>query len=377
MTRFLVLALILGGACKKEEKIQALAATAKVVGTAVAVTAVCTNFVTLSGGELGAASCKDGKATLEIPVDKLGKGKQTFHVRGSNENGRTMAETDLTVDISLTGQAPYLRVTGCESDNTDNSPTSLDLKIGDRTERCRTFNGANAKLVIEANPNAKLTVAGKTETLPESGKLTLLVDLTEPVLALKLADVAVEPESSSSTIKSAVSVSYSLGSDGKTLDGRMEFSEVPGSEGDLGSHFLAQLAAGKGERGGFTPAKPGERRSAGWVSYDGKLRVTDRSGTLRDLDLIAAERETTRTESGTCTYVTPDRAQKINAKRTLVDSELVLMNLADGTVEKRAFAADPDNCSQFAMMDRKDPKAEARVAIPAVTAWIESLVAAR
>lgn len=373
MTRFLLLMLILGGACKKEGKIPVLEATAKVVGPNVAVTAACTNFVTLSGGELGAASCNDGKATLEIPVDKLGKGMQTIHVRGSNENGRTMAETDVTVDISLTGQAPYLRVTGCERDETDNSPASLDLKIGDRTEKCRTFNGANAKLVIEANPNAKLTIAGKTETIPESGKLTLLVDLTEPVLALKLADVAVDPESGLNNIKSTVSVSYSLGSDGKTLDGKLEFTEAPGFEGDLGSHFLAQLVAGKGERGGFTPAKPGERRTAGWVSYDGKLRVTDRSGTLRDLDLVAAERETTRTESGTCAYVTPDGAQKVNAKRTLVDNELAVMNLADGTVEKRAFAADPDNCTEFAMMDRKDPKAEARVAAPAVTAWIESL----
>jgi hypothetical protein len=250
------------------------------------------------------------------------------------------------------------------------------VKVGERTESCETFNGANAKLIIEANPNAKLTIAGKTETIPESGTLAHVVDLTEPVLALKLDDVAVDPqEPTKRSTKASIAVPYSLESDGTTLAGNLEFTEVVGFEGGLGSHFLALVAAGKAERGGFTTAKTGERRTVGWVGHDGKLRVTDRSGAIRDVDLIAVEHETARSENGTCDYEA--EGKQIRAKRVLVDIELAVMNLADGTVENKPFPASPDprNCPMFSVMDRKDPKAEARVADDTIKAWLDSLAA--
>ena len=375
MTRCLVLVVVLGGACKKDEPIAVLQATATATGPAVVITATCTNFQSIAAPERSAfADCKDGKVRLEVPADKLGKGKQTIHVIASNENGRTMAVADLAVDVSLTGQPPYLRVTGCDHEPSDEHSTSLQVKVGERSESCETFTGATAKLIIEANPNAKLTIAGNTETIPESGTLTHVVDLAEPVRGLKLEEVAVDPQAPLKRTKaSSIAVPYSLESDGKTLAGNLEFTEIAGFEGGLGSRYLALVAAGKTERGAFTTAKPGERRTVGWVGHDGKLRVTDRSGTIRDVDLIAVEHETARRENGTCDYEA--EGKHIRAKRVLVDIELAVMNLSDGTVEKRPFPAstDPRNCPMFSVMDRKDPKAEARVADDTITDWLDSL----
>jgi hypothetical protein len=44
------------------------------------------------------------------------------------------------------------------------------VKTGElKAVECRTFNGAIAKVIFEGNPNAKLTIAGNTETIPETG----------------------------------------------------------------------------------------------------------------------------------------------------------------------------------------------------------------
>src|SRR4051812_26781910 len=162
MTRCLVLVLVLAGACKKDDSTAQLQATATVTGSAVAITATCTNFSTVHATEQGAyAECSGGKAVLEVPVSKLGTGKQTIHVIGSNDNGRTMATADVVVDVSLAGQAPYLRLTGCNRNPADDRPTAMRVQIGDRTTDCETFDGVNAKLIIEANPKSKLTIAGQ------------------------------------------------------------------------------------------------------------------------------------------------------------------------------------------------------------------------
>lgn len=374
MTRWLVLAVILGGACKKDDKFAKLDATATVVGSTVVVTAPCTNFESVAAAERGAfTKCANGQARLEIPIEKLGTGKQTINLRGSDSSGRTIALVDLEVDVELSGRPPYLRASCTDSDPADEFPTTIAVKIGEQNAvECQIFGGANAKVIFEGNPNSKLSIAGKTVTVPETGKLTQLIDFTEQVLALKLADVANDPEEPmASRAETMIAIPYSLESDGKTLAGTVELRE--NTAGHLGTHFLARVAAGKAERGGFTAPKAGERRTAGWVTAKGKLFVTDRSGTIREVDLVATDRETGRTENGTCEYTDMD-GKAVTAKRILIDVELAVMNLADGTVEKKPFPS-PRMCPAFEVTEVKDPKAEARVENEAIKAWLASLAA--
>ncbi len=119
---------------------------------------------------------------MEVPIARLGTGKRTLYVRASDENGMTIADADLALDVSLAGQPPYLRVTACEKHPKDDHSTTLEVKIGERTQACQTFDGINVKLVIDANPNAKVTLAGQTVTIPPSGTIAHVVDLGDRVL---------------------------------------------------------------------------------------------------------------------------------------------------------------------------------------------------
>ncbi len=123
----------------------------------------------------------------------------------------------------------------------------------------------------------------------------------------------------------------------------------------------------------FTAATPGQRRTVGWIGQTGKLMVTDRAGAVRDIDVIAVEHETGRSENGTCEYDADGK--KVRAKRTVIDVELITMNLADGTVQKKPFPSSrhPANCPMYSVMDADDPKVEAGVPADTIKRWVNSL----
>ena len=113
MTRYLVLVVAVLVACKKHYTIAPLQATATVTGSVVVITATCGNADSIAAqvtsgeapnGEatsgLTTGQCTNGTARIEVPIAKLGKGPQTIHVRASDPNGRTLADTDLKVDAS-------------------------------------------------------------------------------------------------------------------------------------------------------------------------------------------------------------------------------------------------------------------------------------
>lgn len=342
-----------------------LAVTAKIDGPYVVVTATCTEYATLEA--LGASTtCHEGPTELRILATKLGAGPHTFAAEANHGDERMKGEVAITIPAAAV--APFLVIEDCVSEYSGNDGrVGVFVKTGGKNFNCDSFHGARVKLEIKASPNAKLTFGGKPITIAETGEAAPIVDLSEGILALTVDQLAVDSMSASTPIE----VPWTLEVGNSKLAGKITVQESVGYAGKLSGQWLADIAAGKIDRPAFTVAKPGERRTIALFGDDGKLSLTDRRGTVRDLDLIAVAKEIGRTESGTCDFESSGKV--VRARRFSVEVEVKITNLADGSVvATKKFLPSPDGCPMFVTFDPSDPRTAVSPDSDKIMKWLET-----
>lgn len=325
--------------------------------------------ITIDGGK--PETCFDMKLDTTIPAAAIGAGHHVFDVRAKRRNGQVLTTT-IALDIPASATGPYFEVTGCEQDYQDRERVALELGGGTTPNAlCETFHGARVKLAFSATPRAQLAIGGKTLAVPDAGTGTIVVELGDLLLARSLDDfVATSPGAAPPPMP----VAWRLTAGPTALDGTLTIGERSYASGQLETMWMRALIAGKIDRPAFTPPKPGERKTVLLVGENGRdLYATDHRGTVRDLDLVAVERETGRREAGTCELEDHDK-RKIVAKRLAVDLEVAVTSLADGkVVTTKAFPGPATGCPWFSMLDKAHPEVAVRVEKKQVEDWLETL----
>lgn len=346
-----------------------LEATARIEGSTVVVHAKCPAYWTIEiVGQ--SAPCLGTGADVKLVAAKLGAGHHDVAMSATGGFKQKTITGSFAVDVPAAAVAPYFVIDGCASEY-EREDVGLFVKGAGKPQMCRSYHGARAKLQIKASPNAKVTIGVQTMTVPDSGELEPIVDLTEPLLGLTIDQLAVDSLGASPTM----TMPWKLDAGGSQLTGTLEITEEVGEGGKLARQLLKDVAAGKVDRPAFTVAKPSERRTIALLGLDDKATPTDRRGTVRDLDLVAVERETARTESGTCEF--DSNGKVVRARRFSVEVEVTVTNLADGTVvATKKFAPSKDSCPMFEMMDPRDPQTAVSPNQDGIMAWLETLTRA-
>ena len=353
-------AAFVAGACGGGKDLS-ITATGKLDGSFVVITATCSIYAQVEAAGISADCSPDKPLTLRVPAQKIGSGKQTVAVSASGAGKQAKAE--LSVDIPAAATGPYFVVTKCGGD----SGEFLDLKDGERTFDCHTSGGARVQLSVQGSPGGKLTLGGKAATLPESGQLDLGVDLSEGILGLSIDDLL-----SDASQGPQIGVPWKLEAAGKSIDGKLTASVKFGSHKQVMWQWLQDLTAGKIDRPAFQPRAEG-RKTALRVPTEkfSKIGATDRRGTVREVALLAVEREAKRAKAGTCQFDSSGKV--VTATRYDIEIEVKVIGTADGKpVTTKSFPA-PAACPMFAMMRPDKPEVTVRVDDADVMKWLDTL----
>jgi hypothetical protein len=260
---------------------------------------------------------------------------------------------------------PFFEVSKCGGGGgTGDNFLALDVD-GKSIVDCQTFGGARAKLWMRATPKGKLQLGATTLSVPDGGSLDRVVELGDAILGLSIDDFVQKGAAETPLV-----VPWKLDTDGKHLEGKLQFAVRFMRQSQVFRQWLRDILDGKVDRPAFTAAPAGERRTVLRIPPDdyGDLTVSDRRGTVRDLDVVAREREGTRAEAGECEF--DSKGKVVRAKRFSVPVEVDVVELATGKVlAKKTFPA-PTTCPSFVMMDPKRPEVAVRVAADEVTKWL-------
>jgi hypothetical protein len=340
-----------------------LTATAKVDGTFVVITASCSLPAQVEASGVAGDCRPDAPVMLRVPAQRIGAGAKSVAVSGNGAGKR--AQLQVAVDVPAAATGPYFLVTKCMGDGGE----FLALEDGGRKHDCHTAGGARVKLAIQASPGAKLTIGGQTVGVPDGGQFELGVDLGEGILALSIDDLL-----SDASDGPKLAIPWKLDAAGQQLEGKLTAFVKFGQHDTLMWRWLRDVAAGKVDRPAFQPRAEG-RRTAIRVPAEkfAKLTPTDRRGTVRELGLIAIEREARRTQSGTCQFEGRGKGKVITATRFGVELEVKVVNTADGKeVTTKSFPA-PAGCPSFAMLRPDRAEVAVRVGEADVMAWLDTL----
>ena len=338
-----------------------LTATAKVDGNFVVITATCNLRSDVEAAGISGACTPEAPLTLRVPAQQIGTGPKKVAVTMSAVGKRATVEA--AVDVPATATGPYFLVTKCGGD----SGEFLDLDDSGRKFQCHTAGGARLKLSIQATPGAKLTIGGQTVGVPDGGQFELGVDLGEGILALPVDDLLSDASEGPKLV-----LPWKLDAAGKPLEGKLTASVKFGSHKQVMWQWLRDFADGKIDRPAFQPRTEG-RQTALRVPTEkfAKLGLTDRRGTVREIGLIAVEREARRTERGTCKF--ESKGKIVTVKRLDVPVEVKVIGTADGKpVTTKVFPA-PADCPSFAFMRSDRPEVTVRVADADVMKWLDTL----
>lgn len=338
-----------------------LTATAKVEGSFVVVSATCNIYGQIEASGVSSDCRPDAPAVLRIPAQRLGTGAQKVVVNGSGAGKK--AQVEVAVDIPASATGPYFTVTKCGGDT---SGDFITVEDGGKKLECHTAGGARVKLAMQASPGGKLTIGGKTVTAAD-GELELAVELGEGILALSLDDLL-----SDASDGPKIAVPWKLEAGGKQIEGQLTAAVKFGNHKTVMWQWLRDVAGGKVDRPAFQPRAEG-RKTAIRVPTEkyAKLATTDRRGTVRELGLIAIEREVKRTKDGSCEF--ESNGKVIKAARFGVELEVKVIGTADGKeVTTKVFPA-PAGCPTFAMLRPDRAEVAVRADEAAVMAWLDTL----
>jgi hypothetical protein len=337
-----------------------LTATAKVEGSFVVVSASCSMHARVEAAGVAGECGPAAPATLRVPAQRLGTGAKTIAVSGSGAGKQ--AQVEVTVDIPASATGPYFAVTKCSNDSTE----FLTLDDRGRALQCSTAGGARVKLTMQASPGGKLTIGGKTVTAAD-GDFELGVELSEGILALSIDDLH-----STASDGPKLAIPWKLEAGGKQIEGQLTAAVKFGSHKTVVWQWLRDVAAGKVDRPAFQPRAEG-RKTAIRVPTEkfAKLTTTDQRGTVRELALIAIEREVKRTKAGTCQF--DSNGKVITAARFGVELEVKVIGTGDGKeVATKIFPA-PSGCPSFAMLRPDRAEVAVRAGEADVMAWLDTL----
>ena len=346
-----------GNGSSKDEH---LAITARIDGPYVVLTTTCTRDGSLE--VLGqSTTCDEGPTELRIFATKLGVGPHTVTAEANRGDERMKGE--VTITIPAAAVAPFMAIEACKDEYSEGR-VGVVVKTGDKNFPCRSFQGAHVKLAIKATPKAKLTFGDKPVAISDTGEAEPLVDLDKGIQAMTLDQLDGDSPPS-------IEVPWTLEVGNSKLAGKITVQLNLGETDQLAGQWLGAIAAGTIDRPGFSGAKPGERRTIALVREDGALKLSDRRGTVRDLDLVAVAKETRRTESGTCDFKSDGKV--VHARRFSAEVEVKVTNLADGsTVATQKFSPRPDSCPTFVTLDPADPKTAVGPDSDQIMKWLET-----
>ena len=337
-----------------------LTATAKVEGNFVVVTASCNIRSQVEASGVSGPCAPDAPAMLRVPAERIGTGAKSVAVVLTGAGKR--AQVDVAVDIPASATGPYFLVAKCVGDGGE----FLGLEDGGRKFDCHTAGGARITLSMQASPGAKLTIGGKTVGVPE-GPFELGVDLGDGILALSIDDLL-----SDASDGPKLAIPWKLDAAGKQIEGKLTAFVKFGQHDTVMWQWLHDVAAGKVDRPAFQPRAEG-RKTAVRVPTEkfAKLTATDCRGTVRELGLIAVEREVKRTKGGTCEF--ESKGKVITAARFGVELEVKVIGTADGKeVTTKIFPA-PTGCPSFAMLRPDRAEVAVRASEADVMAWLDTL----
>ena len=337
-----------------------LTATAKVDGSFVVVTASCNVYSKLEVSGITGDCTPEAPATIRVPAQRFGAGSKTVAVVLTGIGKRK--QVDVAVDIPASATGPFFVVTKCIGDGGE----FLGLEDGGRKFDCHTAGGARVKLAIQASPGAKLTIGGQTMGVPDT-QFEHGVDLSDGILALSIDDLL-----SDASDGPRLAIPWKLEADGKQIEGKLTAFVKFGNHKTVMWQWLRDVTAGKMDRPAFQPRAEG-RTTAIRVPTEkfAKLTTTDRRGTVRELGLIAVEREVKRTKGGTCEF--ESKGKVITAARFGIELEVKVIGTADGkAVTTKIFPA-PAGCPSFAMLRPGKAEVAVRVREADVMTWLDTL----
>jgi hypothetical protein len=275
------------------------------------------------------------------------------------------------VEVPEVPKDPFFTLDDCVSDYSSvEDSASISVTSGDKSLDCRSFHGVRAKVKLHVNPGAKLQIAGRDVTVPATGAVETIVDFSDAILDVSIDDFAADTLDSKSA---ELTVPWKLEAGGKSIEGKLTLTEASYEHGKLYRQWLRDVSDGKIDHPSFTAAAKGERKTIALLDVDNRdITPTDRRGKVRDLDMVAVEKETKRTESGVCEFDTNGTVTR--AKRFGVELEVTVSSLTDGhVVATKTFPA-PSGCPSFEMLDPNDPKTAVRPRKEDITRWLESFV---
>jgi len=356
-----LLALALVASCGKDET--SIKASVRVDGTFVVVEVSCPGATSVRAAGASEHCSKGSPAVIRIPADTFGAGTHKIMVEGEMTSLKP-TKVELTVDIPASALGPSFTVEDCAQGPEGDS---MDLKVGDTAFSCRTSGGARAKLTGRASPRGKLTIGAKTIDVPDSGKYEVVADLSGGILALTIDDLV------SRNAEPAIVVPWKVDAGGKQIEGTLAFSLKYGGHRKVMGQWLRDVVDGKIDRPVFTPRTEGRHTAVRAPTGDQELIATDRRGTVRELGLIAIDRETKRTQDGVCRF---DSTQgSVTATRYGVELEVKVVSTADGKVVATRTFPPGKGCPTVALLDRKKPEVGIPTPDTEISAWIDTLTA--